>query len=705
MPTIHPSSVPSVVPTNSPPSARPVAPTIIPIQGGAPFRDDVRYETNYPTVTASDSPTEQSVVEVNSTFTIVVANGIKENITFSVYETDLAIGLQMLSAQIVQDLFRSEGKALRRRLGVRLAASPSFHSVLDVGFTDSPMLNEDGSFRGGACPLESGDPEFDRCESITATLTLSVGGSEEHKVQTAFEEALTAQILSGELQVVLNEIDEDTVVTVLLGKNMASTETPTMVGTENLGEDDQSHDKPSKDIFSIPVISGIAVGGIALLGLLVLIPSKKKTIPKSIGGVIDKPPVPREPTNMARRPLPKDGRKVLRNTGHENMSLSLPSYLMNENLGVISEADTKDEQSSVGTLESDFMMMGANIVDFGGEGRGLLDDRMLSNEKLDELEAAIMNGDWAALGAVAKVLASDSNYDNASASLASSRGTWQGFLDVSKASELNLLIEHGNWEGVMDAALRYQAEKEPEDTDDDSVVKMTNEPDLSAQFKDGEDAAGSQMGTDTMATDNETVDKSISTPDLSEHHKVVTDPEAKDQPGRHIEDADKESDDTTGSTPDLSEHDHLEEDLDTETDDKTDSTTVSSERGHFKGVMDRVAKCPAGNGSTETDNDTDDRTDSTPDLSEHESTEEEMESSTKNKARKYNEEYGNETDDSSDGKLDLIEHGNWEGIQGSPARNSVQKDTRDTDDETDDKTESEAGSETNLSFSSRLCEF
>ena len=92
---------------------------------------------------------------------------------------------------------------------------------------------------------------------------------------------------------------------------------------------------------------------------------------------------------------------------------------------------------------------------------------------LDDLEAAIMAGDWEALGATASSLAGGTD-DESQRSVVSSQAAsmagesndgyslqskaWQDVIDATKAAELDELISSGNWAALIQTAERYGEE-------------------------------------------------------------------------------------------------------------------------------------------------------------------------------------------------------------------------------------------------------
>ena len=100
---------------------------------------------------------------------------------------------------------------------------------------------------------------------------------------------------------------------------------------------------------------------------------------------------------------------------------------------------------------------------------------------VDELDSAIEAGDWGQVGALAAVLASEGNFSPPPASAKRNRGTvnlsssnsnssksrdstaGQGSIDHKRTAEIDKLVETGDWQGVVLAAARFEADQSLED--------------------------------------------------------------------------------------------------------------------------------------------------------------------------------------------------------------------------------------------------
>ena len=97
-----------------------------------------------------------------------------------------------------------------------------------------------------------------------------------------------------------------------------------------------------------------------------------------------------------------------------------------------------------------------------------------SQVKMDQLEAAIMAGDWATLAKAAQENMAASDTSSVQSPMSSSRGggtgaggdewsgrsrDWHGTMDGSKAALLDLLVQDGDWEGILHLAQQQQQQQ------------------------------------------------------------------------------------------------------------------------------------------------------------------------------------------------------------------------------------------------------
>ena len=130
-----------------------------------------------------------------------------------------------------------------------------------------------------------------------------------------------------------------------------------------------------------------------------------------------------------------------------------------------------------------------------------------------DLDRAIEAGDWAAVGATAAILASDSERDDESASATRSAGlstksgsvlssaasastgteyTDESGLDAARAAEIDQLVETGNWDGVVAVAARY--------ADDASMTSGARKPSWTGDDEHHSDASASVESARSIVT-------------------------------------------------------------------------------------------------------------------------------------------------------------------------------------------------------------
>jgi hypothetical protein len=137
-------------------------------------------------------------------------------------------------------------------------------------------------------------------------------------------------------------------------------------------------------------------------------------------------------------------------------------------MGTMSDDEMLPETPAQGALsQPNVVMLGASSALAGGPGDGGV---AAADAKLEDLEKAIMDGNWVAVGATAAALAS-MQYDSQTKSdiSKSTEGVsavssmmshkWKEAIDGDKAAELDQLIESGDWEGIILAASKFEAEK------------------------------------------------------------------------------------------------------------------------------------------------------------------------------------------------------------------------------------------------------
>jgi hypothetical protein len=200
-------------------------------------------------------------------------------------------------------------------------------------------------------------------------------------------------------------------------------------------------------------------------------------------------------------------------------------------------------ESSMGTMESDEFMPAQRLVDLGADPDIMEQPPNPGVTNFDDLEAAIICGDWAAVGASAALLAAtkydsgsarSSNQSNESArsglsSMRSNRSpTWKMSLDAKKAAELEKLIDQGDWEGVIQAAAKYEAQtnkeaQNSEQDEDNSESKSESQAAASAPSSEYHPSTASGEGSGTHPSVSTLSATTTPTRDVEEIRKDVVD--------------------------------------------------------------------------------------------------------------------------------------------------------------------------------------
>jgi hypothetical protein len=117
--------------------------------------------------------------------------------------------------------------------------------------------------------------------------------------------------------------------------------------------------------------------------------------------------------------------------------------------------------------QPNLVMLGtANALSVGPTDTGVA----ATDAKLEDLENAIIEGNWIAVGATAAALSAMHNDNLTKSDMSKSTGVssavssmmsdkWKESIDFDKAAELDRLIELGDWEGIIQAASRFENEK------------------------------------------------------------------------------------------------------------------------------------------------------------------------------------------------------------------------------------------------------
>jgi len=167
------------------------------------------------------------------------------------------------------------------------------------------------------------------------------------------------------------------------------------------------------------------------------------------------------------------------------------------------------------------MVPGSNIASTG-VGEAALRPRdqeeiQTTNISRTDLDQAIEDGDWAAVGATAALLAAASDSQSMSSrSRATSRedATSISSYDAARAAELDHLVDAGDWEGVVLAAARFEASEETS-----TGVGDSKERDSSSAQSSQHTTSGSGSGSQSPSASGSVV----TTPSTSARREVIRD--------------------------------------------------------------------------------------------------------------------------------------------------------------------------------------
>jgi hypothetical protein len=152
------------------------------------------------------------------------------------------------------------------------------------------------------------------------------------------------------------------------------------------------------------------------------------------------------------------------NISHESEAGWSEAYT--SSMGSVSDDELLPDQPGSPGEQKMILSIGPNSPLAQGSPKG---EETTAEEKLGELEGAIMAGDWAAVGATAAALAnmqeSQSSADVSKSSTAMSvlsslrAKSLKEKIGSDKAEDLDRLIEAGDWEGIILAAAKYEADE------------------------------------------------------------------------------------------------------------------------------------------------------------------------------------------------------------------------------------------------------
>ncbi|CAJ1960142.1 unnamed protein product [Cylindrotheca closterium] len=544
-----PSSNPSASPSSSP-SAISQSPSMNPTGSAAPTNIPSGVPTGLPTMTASQNPTTlpltpsptavPMVTKIQTQYSIGITNGKAEQIDPEWFARDLIDAMNVLATEVGVLVEDSGGNNNRRRLTVTVGLPTEI-----IGFEEQEWSNDSSA----ACPATLANPETDSCQQVTASVELFVDENQSD-VTALFGTTLEDEIEAGRLEEALLLIDPETPVKILAGKGQRSgpTEAPAVAKSEGL---------------STGALIGLGAAGVALLAVLVVTCCKSKR-----GNEPSSTPRSRQDDGKFVEATPSEELKMAQKEVGSGLEWQPPKPAVDEENGsalndnpwvnkkkrddgsVVSDAGWSDAySSSMGTNESDderdMASPNKNIADHI-EGTKHMGDA--GSSSLGELEAAIQSENWAAVGASAAVLAAN-QYESESQtnSKSSSKGTGMDSsvqsslnrreLDTEKTQELDNLIQSGDWEGVIQAAARYEAEIGQGDQSATVFEDSDSRSDSKSDSRSGSFTIGSQFSSIQQSSAASGAG-SKATPNQAEFKKEVEDLVAKVIPEEadHVDD-------------------------------------------------------------------------------------------------------------------------------------------------------------------------
>mmetsp|Transcript_6108 Transcript_6108/g.11303 ORF Transcript_6108/g.11303 Transcript_6108/m.11303 type:complete len:941 (-) Transcript_6108:286-3108(-) len=445
------SSAPSASPTFSPaPTNSPTitpAPTIVtPEPSQAP---------------SSDLTTEEEIL-------VSYGIGVRANATSDQCQDELVSAMNSLAPQVLAEVRRRQLRYARRLRVVQLDTS-----IVDI--------------QGIDCPL--GVNESDSCEEVTASIIILFQPDEEDPTEVAmtFKEDLEGAISTGELQNFLN----CSAVYILDESVVGAAPVAAGSGVSSGG-------------IAAAVIGSLAV--VVVLGFLLARRNEQKEeleelqpAPREL--VLDEGSDEEQGKLQATSPVVKASealgaakqdskRKVL----DDEKGLLLADNMADD--ASSSNAGSSGWSSSAGI--SSMNTGSADGLEFDKPTAGIgptleaLNERVISGEKAArgetqdvegelpsvtraDLDSAIEAGDWAAVGATAALLAAASDSQSYSSKSEQQTGTRSrsgssvSSLDAARAAELDHLVDAGDWEGVVLAAAKYEADEGKDSLPSESV--------------------------------------------------------------------------------------------------------------------------------------------------------------------------------------------------------------------------------------------
>ncbi len=395
-------------------------------------------------------------------------------------------------------------------------------------FTPIPQVSDVNTFLGGACPSNFGNADEDRCEEITAAIGLFVDDKfVRTEIQHSFQVGLDAGVRSGRLQYFLEETYPQSRVRIVSGEVVQDPKNEEQIPREV----NPSMPKDGDFELSREVSAGVVVGTVLallaaiILAILVCLVTRRRrkkrnmredstgciidkgsidaktlpessalawgdqegskdqadpddwSIPRSVSG---KPKIVLLSPDLGEYPIPLDDGFTYADT-EESQDIrsrdgSVVSDMYSEDWSAITENCSRDgsvvsaksgrNSSSLGSSSTAGFMSVNRVVDLHG---GRFKNYIPGVAEFDDLEAVVLAGDSAAVGATAAALTCQNDesfnenhtikkWEERSRDLSIRSKTLHDVIDATKAAELDQMIQQGDWAAIIEAAARYESE-------------------------------------------------------------------------------------------------------------------------------------------------------------------------------------------------------------------------------------------------------
>jgi len=411
------------------------------------------------------SPTREQGNEMTTQEDVLVTYGIGIKGDED-YREELIIAMDSLAPEVLQEVTQG-----RRLQSVQLPTSITEYTADD-------------------CPPDMNRSEFS-CGNITASITLLFQPSEPNPSEAAgtFQEELSEAIWNGQLQ------------------GFLISSTVYIIDQNMVGSGDNTGDGGSQG----RNIAFAVIGSLALVAVLAFFVTRRQGENKD--GSEELRPVYVDDLTLdkgAGRDQPKDNVEAKeKNSGPTKQTILDPDDVDLTKPKDVDDLSIADEMSNLESGDASSSNAGSSgwsssagidsmntssvdgldfeklpIAAIGSTNLPLVEDRTVSAQgeeymvtskaasipsvTRDDLDSAIEEGDWAAVGATAALLAAASDsqsYSSKSEQYTGTRsrsGSSVSSLDVARAAELDHLVDAGDWEGVVLAAAKYEGDESKE---------------------------------------------------------------------------------------------------------------------------------------------------------------------------------------------------------------------------------------------------